>query len=189
MDKENQLKILNVNCQGLGETNKRKDVLNHLKAKNYNVYFIQDTHFVNTNENLIQTQWGYKVLQNGFSSKYFKPQRGCRQGDPISSYLFLLCAEILGILIRNNKDIKGITIAGEEYKISQYADDTSLVTNGSPESLNGILIELDMFASISGLRINFTKTIMVWIGSKKFQKMFFITLDGNRPGIIQLLIC
>lgn len=76
----------------------------------------------------------------------------------ISPYLFLLCAEILGIFIRNNKDIKGITIAGEEYKISQYADDTSLVTNGSPESLNGILIELDMFASISGLRINFTKT-------------------------------
>lgn len=69
------------------------------------------------------------VLQNGFSSKYFKPQRGCRQGDPISSYLFLLCAEILGIFIRNNKDIKGLTIAGEEYKISQYADDTSLVTN------------------------------------------------------------
>lgn len=50
------------------------------------------------------------VLQNGLSSKYFKPQRGCRQGDPFSPYLFLLCAEILGILMRNNKDIKGITI-------------------------------------------------------------------------------
>lgn len=95
------------------------------------------------------------------SLKYFEPQRGYRQGDPISPYLFLLCAEILGILIRNNKDIKGITIDGKEYTISQYADDTSLVTNGSPESLNGILIELDMFASISGLRINFTKTKMV----------------------------
>lgn len=68
MDKENQLKILTVNCQGLGETNKRKDVLNHHKAKNYNIYFIQDTHFVNTNENLIQTQWGYKVYFNSYRS-------------------------------------------------------------------------------------------------------------------------
>lgn len=68
MDKENQLKILTVNCQGLEETNKRKDVLNHLKAKNYDIYFIQDTHFVNTNENLIQTQWGYKVYFNSYIS-------------------------------------------------------------------------------------------------------------------------
>jgi hypothetical protein len=60
------------------------------------------------------------VIQNGIISKYIKPERGCRQGDPISPYLFLSCAEILGILICKNKDIKGITIDGEEYKISQY---------------------------------------------------------------------
>lgn len=68
MDKENHLRILTVNCQGLGETSKRKDVLNHLKAKHYNIYFIQDTHFVNTNENLIQTQWVYTVFFNSYKS-------------------------------------------------------------------------------------------------------------------------
>ena len=81
-----------------------------------------------------------------------------------------MCAEILGILIRKNEDIKGITIDGEEYKISQYADDTSLISDGSPESMDGILRELDYFANLSGLKINIQKTKMIWIGSKKFSK-------------------
>lgn len=106
------------------------------------------------------------MIQNGIISEYFYPERGCRQGDPISPYLFLLCAEILGILIRNEKDIKGINIDGEEYKISQYADDTSIIMDGTPQSYDGILRVLDFFAQVSGLKINFTKTKMVWIGSK-----------------------
>ena len=67
------------------------------------------------------------VFQNGISSDYIYPQRGCRQGDPISHYLFLLCAEILEISIKNNKDITGIRLGDEEYKLSQYAADTSLI--------------------------------------------------------------
>ena len=65
MDKKtyaNQLKILTVNCQGLGDTNKRRDVLKNLKNKNYNIYFIQDTHFTDKDENMIKTQWGYKAF-------------------------------------------------------------------------------------------------------------------------------
>ena len=73
----------------------------------------------------------------------------------------------------NNKDIKGIVIEDEEYKISQYADDTSIISDGSPESMDGILRELDFFANISGLKINFSKTNMIWIGSKKFSKEIF----------------
>ena len=50
------------------------------------------------------------ITQNGITTDYFFPQRGYRQGDPISPYLFLLCAEVLGILIRKNKDITGIIV-------------------------------------------------------------------------------
>lgn len=69
MDKKtyaNQLKILTVNCQGLGDTNKRRDVLKNLKNKNYNIYFIQDTHFTDKDENMIKTQWGYKAFFSSF---------------------------------------------------------------------------------------------------------------------------
>ena len=43
------------------------------------------------------------VIQNGHISSLFDLRRGCRQGDPLSPYLFLLCGEILAIMIRNNK--------------------------------------------------------------------------------------
>jgi hypothetical protein len=50
------------------------------------------------------------VVQNGVFSKIFEIGRGCRQGDPISPYLFNLFVEILGHMIRQNKNIKGIKI-------------------------------------------------------------------------------
>ena len=42
----------------------------------------------------------YLVLINGEPRGYITPSRGIKQGDPVSPYLFLLCAEGLSSLIR-----------------------------------------------------------------------------------------
>ena len=107
------------------------------------------------------------VTQYGTSSDLFKIGRGCKQGDPISPYLFILCAEILGYLIRNNPEIKGLKIGIHEYKLFQYADDTALILDGSEKSLKKTFDLLDQFAKYSGLKPNIDKTSCVWIGSKK----------------------
>ena len=61
------------------------------------------------------------VSNCGFLLEQFIIQRGCRQGDPIASYLLIICAEILTILIKQNDDIGGIIINGNEHKLSMYA--------------------------------------------------------------------
>lgn len=64
-------------------------------------------------------------------------------------------------------------VNGKEQKITQYADDTTLVLDGSPNSLFAALDTVDFFSSFSGLKINSSKTKIVWIGAKKISKQVY----------------
>ena len=65
------------------------------------------------------------VINVGNTTKYFRLQKGARQGSPISWYLFILFLEIAFILIKANKRVKGINIFKHTYLYSAYADDTT----------------------------------------------------------------
>ena len=64
------------------------------------------------------------VINNDTTSTYFAVDRGVRQGDPLSPYLFVLAVGILAHMIRVNKNIKGLKIMNQMIKLLQYADDT-----------------------------------------------------------------
>ena len=55
-----EIKILSVNCKGLGKYGKRRDVLNCLKATKCDIYCLQDTHFVEDLHNIIEQEWCYE---------------------------------------------------------------------------------------------------------------------------------
>lgn len=64
-----KLKIASMNVQGLGDKQKRKGVLDYLRKKKANIYFLQDTHFTNKEISYIRTQWGYECYFNNFNSQ------------------------------------------------------------------------------------------------------------------------
>ena len=104
------------------------------------------------------------IINNGFYSHYFKIERGVRQGDPLSPYLFVTAIEILAIAMRNQDDLKGIKINDLETKLLQFADDTTVVLSDL-DSARALFILLDRFEKVSGLKLNVAKTEAMWIGS------------------------
>ena len=76
------------------------------------------------------------IMNNGWACNFFSVHRGVRQGCPPSPYLFILSAEILAKAIRKNADIKGLLVKDTEIKLSQYADDTTLILDGSEKSVS-----------------------------------------------------
>lgn len=109
------------------------------------------------------------VIVNGQTTQWFPVERGCRQGDPVSPYLFILCAEILGIMIRENKNIEGITINQTEHKISQFADDTQLMNQGDRKSFENSILTIGRYGKASGLFMNADKTQAIMLGSRRKQ--------------------
>ena len=107
------------------------------------------------------------VLNNGFCTEPFPLSRGVRQGCPLSPLLFILGAEILANKIRQDKNIQGIKIYNHEFKISQFADDTSLLCEDLNSVENAIAL-LNVFGQVSGLKLNQSKTKALWLGPWRF---------------------
>ena len=66
MDKIN---ICSLNCQGLGDPKKRRDVLHYLRNKHFSIICLQDTHFTGDIEKIISSEWGYKAVYNSYNSR------------------------------------------------------------------------------------------------------------------------
>ena len=118
-------------------------------------FLFKDLDFFNFEDSFINwvklfyTKCQSYVIVNGHLSEWFCLQKGCLQGDPLSPYLFVICAEILATLIRRPDGIKSITIGNVEFLISRYADDTSFI-------LDGCLVSLDNCNKISEIRDHFS---------------------------------
>ena len=71
-----------------------------------------------------------------------------------------------GLKVKKSSSLKGIVIEDKEFLLSQFADNTFFLLDGTECSLRSSLKLLDSFFDICGLRINCDKTKVIWLGSK-----------------------
>ena len=103
------------------------------------------------------------MLVNRNPTKEFYPQRGLKQGDPLSPLLFNIVVEGLSGLMSkaiNRGLYRGFLVGTNKVEVSllQYADDTIFLGEATMENVRAIKAILCAFELASGLKINFAKS-------------------------------
>ncbi|XP_057418855.1 uncharacterized protein LOC130713070 [Lotus japonicus] len=108
----------------------------------------------------------YKLKINGYLSQKITPQRGLRQGDPLSPYLFVLCADILSHMLRKAQEkgsIQGIKLAPTAPSLTHlfFADDSLLFMRATSQEAYHLINLLNTFSLASGQRINIQESGLI----------------------------
>ncbi|KAK3193123.1 hypothetical protein Dsin_024433 [Dipteronia sinensis] len=112
------------------------------------------------------------VLVNGSPTSQFHIERGLRQGDTLSPFLFNLAVEGLNACFSKAHELKlinGVTFGENMVHIShlQFADDTILFLEPKLLGLLNTKMMLRCFELASGLQINFHKSCICRVGKRR----------------------
>lgn len=105
----------------------------------------------------------YQIKINTDVTDTIIPQRGLRQGDPISPYIFLICTERFSALLHKaelNGSLTGIKICRGAPSVSQllFADDSLLLMEANSSNAQEVNRILNTYEACSGQMINKDKS-------------------------------
>ncbi|KAA3449628.1 reverse transcriptase [Gossypium australe] len=117
----------------------------------------------------------YSVQLNGICSDWFSPSRGLRQGDPLSPYLFYICAEGFSSLleeVKNSGGMQGATIGRERISINHlfFADDCILFGDATSEGVHTVRDIIREYETNAGQRVNYDKSL-IFFGTNVQEEM------------------
>ncbi|XP_013624886.1 PREDICTED: uncharacterized protein LOC106331086 [Brassica oleracea var. oleracea] len=109
------------------------------------------------------TTVSYSFLVDSTAVGTVTPQRGIRQGDPLSPYIFILCGEVLSGLCKKAQQegtLAGIRVSNHSPRINHllFADDTMFFTKSNPLCCATLLQILQDYEYASGQKINSAKS-------------------------------
>lgn len=126
---------------------------------------------------------GFSVMINGFPHGFFPPQRGLRQGDPLSPFLFAIVGEALSMMI----DIAGEASLIDGFKPVltvprithlQFADDTIIFCGAKEEQVKNVVAILRCFEAVSGLKVNLAKSSLIGIATEESTLDWLVDIMG-----------
>ncbi|XP_019175465.1 PREDICTED: uncharacterized protein LOC109170766 [Ipomoea nil] len=129
------------------------------------------------------TTVSYNIQVNGLRCDPIIPTRGLRQGDPLSPYLFIICAEGLSLLLQQAHTVgslHGCRVARGASPISHLfiADDSLLFFKANVEEAGEIKRCLSVYEDLSGQAVNYHKSSICY--SKN-------TSNVDRENVAQIL--
>ncbi|KAJ0535620.1 putative RNA-directed DNA polymerase [Helianthus annuus] len=109
------------------------------------------------------------VLVNGSLTFEFACEKGMRQGDPISPFLFIIVMEALAGMMRKACEVgsfSGVRLPSSGLVLSHllYADDAMIMGEWSSSNFDTLRRLLRAFHLCSGLRINIHKSTLFGVG-------------------------
>lgn len=141
----------------------------------------------------------YQIKVNRGVMDVIIPQRGLRQGDPLSPYLFLICAEGFSALLNEaeaNGRLKGIQICRQAPSVSHllFADDSLLLMEANANAAREVNNILSTYEACSGQMINKEKSAILFskntVGSKRneMKRILGINVEGFRGKYLGLSV-
>lgn len=109
----------------------------------------------------------YNFIQHGEVFGDVRPQRGIRQGDHLSPYIYILCAEGLSSIIKRNEEVgllHGCSIARKAPTISHllFADDCYFFFKAVETEARVMKRIIQRYENLSGQAVNFSKSIITF---------------------------
>jgi hypothetical protein len=154
------------------------DSVEHLMIRNVMKFFGFGEIMTGMVMTLLKDRKSRIILEDGYSGD-IDIERGTPQGDRSSPYIFIMCIEILLMRINleegNGIDDGGLYIGIGEIRDNwekptseTYADDLTIISKMSENSVNAVLQVLREFEAVSGLAINIDKTQLMVVGSEEW---------------------
>lgn len=121
------------------------------------------------------TSVSYKIRVNRQLTDTFHPERGLRQGDPLSPYLFLLCAEGFSAMLARAElegKLKGIKICHGAPSVSHllFADDSLILCRADGGDAQRLQSILQIYEECSGQMINMEKSAVMFSPNTPLEK-------------------
>ncbi|KAL2931434.1 LINE-1 reverse transcriptase-like protein [Bienertia sinuspersici] len=128
------------------------------------------------------------LLINGSPTELFTPQRGLRQGDPLSPLIFTLCMEYYSRILQKVGCLEGFKFHTRYRSLKlnhlAFADDILIFSRGEVESTYMLLSGVHIFSDTTGLHVNAKKSKVYYAGMKEEEVSTIKRISSFKTGML-----